>query len=112
LLSFICNLNNLEYTLKRDQIGKFSKTLVVAVFNFVKLILKDKYRGYQQGLAELGLENLREKREKLCLEFAKRCASNEKLFFFSIFSVATFSHRRSARIKKLILRKFVLNCNA
>ena len=45
----------------------------------VKLILKDKYRGYQQGLAELGLENLRERREQLCLEFAKRCARNEKL---------------------------------
>ena len=45
----------------------------------VKLILKDKYRGYEKGLAELGLENLRERREQLCLEFAKRCVKNEKL---------------------------------
>ena len=57
----------------------------------VKLILKDKYRGYQQGLAELGLENLRERREQLCLEFAKRCASNEKLFFFHFLCRDIFS---------------------
>ena len=45
----------------------------------VKLILKDKYRGYQKGLAELCLENLRERREQLCLELAKHCVRNEKL---------------------------------
>ena len=44
----------------------------------VKLILKENYKGYQKGLAELGLENLKERRELLCLEFARRCVKNEK----------------------------------
>ena len=45
----------------------------------VKLILKEKYIGYQQGLAHIGLENLKERRENLCLEFARKCLKNDRL---------------------------------
>ena len=45
----------------------------------VKVILQDQYNGYQNGLAKLGLENLNQRRENLCLEFAKKCTKHEKL---------------------------------
>ena len=45
----------------------------------VKVILDQKYNGYQNGLAQLGLENLRERRENICLEFARKCVKNKKL---------------------------------
>jgi hypothetical protein len=45
----------------------------------VKVMLQDQYNGYQNGLAKLGLENLNQRRENLCLEFAKKCTKHEKL---------------------------------
>ena len=45
----------------------------------IKIILQDKYIGYQNGLAQLGLEDLKSRREILCLEFAKKCVKHEKL---------------------------------
>jgi hypothetical protein len=44
----------------------------------IKIILNEKYTGYQQGLAKLGLESLEARREILCLNFAKKCVKNEK----------------------------------
>ena len=45
----------------------------------VKVMLQDTYNGYQNGLAKLGLENLNQRRENLCLEFARKCTKHEKL---------------------------------
>ena len=45
----------------------------------VKVILQEQYIGYQNGLARLELENLNQRRENLCLEFARKCTKHEKL---------------------------------
>ena len=45
----------------------------------LKIILKEKYCGYQQGLAKLDLESLECRRENLCLNFANKCTKNDKL---------------------------------
>ena len=42
-------------------------------------MLQEKYNGYKNGLAQLGLEDLKSRREILCLEFAKKCVKHEKL---------------------------------
>ena len=38
----------------------------------------NKYKSYQKSLNFLELETLKERREKLCLKFAKRCLKNDK----------------------------------
>ena len=45
----------------------------------VKIILRNKYKGYEDGLAKLGLETLKERRDEMCRKFAMKCISNEKL---------------------------------
>ena len=45
----------------------------------IKIILQDPYRGYQQGLARLGIETLHSRRESLCLNFAIKCAKSYKM---------------------------------
>ena len=45
----------------------------------IKIILQEKYNGYHNGLAQLDLEDLKSRREILCLEFAKKCVKHEKL---------------------------------
>ena len=45
----------------------------------VRLILKGKHTTYERGLAELGLLSLEERREDLCLNFAKKCVKSDKL---------------------------------
>ena len=45
----------------------------------LKIILGDKYPGYEQALARLDLETLDSRRETLCFTFAKKCTKNEKL---------------------------------
>ena len=44
----------------------------------LKIMLGSKYIGYQQSLAKLGIEKLSERREQLCLNFAKKCLRNQK----------------------------------
>ena len=44
----------------------------------VKLILGGQYKGYRKSLTDLEIETLDERREKLCLNFARRCLRNEK----------------------------------
>ena len=44
----------------------------------VKIIMGNKYKSYQKSLNFLELETLKERREKLCLKFAKRCLKNDK----------------------------------
>ena len=45
----------------------------------IKIILQDKYVGYQQGLVKLGIETLHSRRESLCLNFAIKCAKSDKM---------------------------------
>ena len=45
----------------------------------LKVILREKYTGYNQGLAKLGLESLESRRENLCLNFANKCIKSERL---------------------------------
>ena len=45
----------------------------------LKVILQEKYKDYQKGLARLNLETLKERREYLCLEFATKCAKSKKM---------------------------------
>ena len=52
--------------------------------SFVKLILgnqfKSDYEGsYENALMKLNLQSLEERREELCLKFAKNCIKNNKL---------------------------------
>ena len=42
-------------------------------------ILKDSYKSYEINLNNLDIESLVERREGLCLEFAKKCLRNEKM---------------------------------
>ena len=46
--------------------------------NALRIILKDQYQTYKKALVKLGLENLSERREKLCLTFAQKCIKNPK----------------------------------
>ena len=44
----------------------------------VEIILGEKYKNYKQGLDELGIESLEERRDILCKRFATKCLKNEK----------------------------------
>ena len=44
----------------------------------VKIIMKDNYSDYKNGLKTLGIETLFERREKLCLKFPKKMFKDRK----------------------------------
>ena len=44
----------------------------------LKVILGEKYVGYKKSLKKLDLETLNDRREQLCLNFAKSCMKNPK----------------------------------
>ena len=48
----------------------------------VKIILGKNYLSYKEGLLKLRLEKLDCRREKICLNFAKKCLKNEKVKHF------------------------------
>ena len=54
-----------------EDIGRIQKVAL-------KIILKENYKDYQHALNVLDLKNLKDRREKLSLEFAKKCLRNEK----------------------------------
>ena len=45
----------------------------------VRVILKYKYTTYRAGLKYLNMQTLEQRREVLCLRFAKRCLKTEKV---------------------------------
>ena len=61
------------YTLTKENSNDIERVQKTAL----KLILKEKYKSYENALEILGLENLEQRREYLCLMFAK---STEFLF--------------------------------
>jgi hypothetical protein len=44
-----------------------------------RIILGTQYKSYKEGLAQLGIETLSERRDNLCLNFALKCVKNEKM---------------------------------
>ena len=44
----------------------------------LRIILRDQYVNYRNALEVLGLQSLDERRESLCLKFAKKCLQVEK----------------------------------
>ena len=45
----------------------------------LKIILKHQYKNYNNALNFLELETLKDRRIKLCLEFANKCLGNPKI---------------------------------
>ena len=45
----------------------------------LKIILEEKYKSYENALYLLELEKLDDRREILCLQFAKKCLKNKKM---------------------------------
>ena len=45
----------------------------------VRIILGDSYKGYKKSLNILQIESLKDRREQLCLNFAKKCIKNSKV---------------------------------
>ena len=44
----------------------------------IRVILKDKYQNYSDALSTLKLKSLEDRRDELCLKFAKNCLKVEK----------------------------------
>ena len=64
----------------------------------LKLILKEKYVSYNYALNILELDSLEERRELLCLEFAKKCLKNDKMK--SLFPKNAKNHEMLTRFKE------------
>ena len=45
----------------------------------IRIILNKNYKGYENGLSQLGLETLEVRRKQLCLNFARKCTKNDRL---------------------------------
>ena len=69
----------------------------------LKLILKERYVSYKNALNVIGIDSLEQRREKLCLKFAKACVRHEKLS--DLFPKNKKGHLMSKRGKELFLVK-------
>ena len=65
----------------------------------LKVILKDRYKNYENALNVMKMDSLEERREKLCLKFAKACVRNEKLS--DIFPRNNKQHSMEKRSKEI-----------
>ena len=72
----------------------------------VKIIMKDNYSDYKNGLKTLGIETLFERREKLCLKFAKKCLKIEN--FRKLFPLKKKVHDME---KRKVEKYFIKNVN-
>ena len=61
----------------------------------VRVIMKNNYKGYKNGLKTLRIQTLEKRREMLCLKFAKNCLKDEKLKKF--FPVKKSEHKMKKR---------------
>ena len=48
----------------------------------LRIILQESYKNYSHALNTLEIESLADRREVLCIEFAKKCLKNEKMKHF------------------------------
>ena len=71
----------------------------------VRLILKDKYNDYKTALKLLNLESLFERRERLCLRFAKKCLRMDN--FKKLFPVRKVNHEMKKRKSEKYLIKHI-----
>ena len=65
----------------------------------LKLILKEEYNSYESALKILDLESLSERREWLCLQFARKCKNHEKMK--ELFPENQKSHEMVTRFKEI-----------
>ena len=72
----------------------------------LKVILKENYKDYKSALSLLNLETLSERREILCLRFAKKCLKLQK--FKNLFPLNKKLHSMSKR-KGKVFRNQILN---
>ena len=45
----------------------------------LRVILGDRYKSYKEALKTIKIDSLEERRQQICLKFAKQCLRNEKL---------------------------------
>ena len=64
-------------------------------YTYSKLILKERYIDYKNALKVVRLVTLEERRQKLCLKFAKACVRHEKLN--DMFPKQRYSHNMDMR---------------
>ena len=61
----------------------------------LKIILQENYKSYELALEALDLESLKEIREHICLQFAKKCLGHEKIR--SMFQTNNKTHQMETR---------------
>ena len=70
----------------------------------VKIMLGKRYKDYESALELVDLENLSERREQLCLKFAKKCLENKKTE--NLFPVNKNTHNMKSRMTEKFKVKF------
>ena len=63
-----------HYSITEEEISDLERVQKIATI----IILKESYVSYAQALAVLNLETLTDRRDTLCLNFAKKCLKHEK----------------------------------
>ena len=63
----------------------------------IRLILGERYETYEDGLLRANLESLKERREKLCKNFANKCVKSENPRVNNIFSKRRTKHGMDLR---------------
>ena len=63
-----------HFSITKEEISDLERVQKVAC----RIILQEDYVSYEQALEELNLQTLYERRDKLCLKFAKRCVNHPK----------------------------------
>ena len=71
----------------------------------MKVILKENYVDYEQSLKLLDLESLHDRRERLCLRFARKCLKMEN--FKKLFPVRKLNHEMIKRKTEKYLIKHI-----
>ena len=63
-----------HYDITEEEVTDLERVQKVAC----KIILHDNYLSYEEALEDLNLQSLSERRQLLCLKFAKKCLKHEK----------------------------------
>ena len=70
----------------------------------IKIMLGKRYKDYESALVLVDLENLSERREQLCLKFAKKCLENKKTE--NLFPLNKNTHNMKSRMTEKFKVKF------
>ena len=65
----------------------------------LRIILQEKFTSYENALNLLELESLAERREILCIQFAKKCTNNPKMKH--LFQTSNKTHLMNTRFQEL-----------